>query len=91
MTESNANKLFMPDKKQVYTEEKTGTKQKGKAGRPKKKEELKKSKKLILTLKPADYDELKQHAELKEMSINEYIRVAIKFHIQHNDMMKTRY
>jgi len=91
MTETNANKLFMPDKKQVYTEEKTEVKKKGQAGRPKKKPELKKSKKLILTLKPADYEELKQHAEVKESSINEYIRSAIKFYIQHNEIIKSRY
>ena len=91
MTETNANKLFIPDKKQAYTEEKTETKTKGKAGRPKKKDGQKKSKKLILTLKPADYEELKQYAETKDLSTNEYIRVAIKFYIQHNDITKSRY
>lgn len=93
MTETNANKLFIPDKKQAYTEGKTEEKKQGQGqvGRPKKKPELKKSKKLILTLKPADYEQLKQYAELKELSINEYIRVAIKFYIQHSDITKPRY
>ena len=88
MAQTSENKLFTPDKKQIYTKE--GEKTKGKAGRPPKKEGQKKSKKLILTLKPADYEELKQYAEIKDLSINEFIRGTIKFYIQHNDISKIR-
>ena len=43
MAQTSENKLFTPDKKQIYTKE--GEKTKGKAGRPPKKEGQKKSKK----------------------------------------------
>ena len=89
MAQTSEDKLFTPDKKQIYTPEKVKTT--GQAGRPPKKEGQKKSKKLILTLKPADYEEVKKYAEMKDLSTNEYIRVAIKFYIQHNDVIKNRY
>ena len=88
MTQDNEDKLFTPDKKQVYTAQKTENK--GQAGRPPKKEGQKKSKKLVLTLKPADYENLKQHSDITEMSINEFIRMCILYYIQLSNVRNGR-